>query len=205
MAERELPSNSNASRLKDMDKEKVLEAIDQGAKRRRSKLSSSLIAQDVHEVGSNVMADVFIPAVKDIIFNVIQTSVELLLFGESRGSYRSSRSRNNERTGYSRMYRREADEYERPLRRRSASLMTEDVVIDRISSRAKAEDIKDKILGIQDEYDMVQLAEVYQLCGVDWDYTDRNWGWTDLRERDVDIYPRAGSWTINLPRPIALK
>lgn len=203
MAERELPSNSHASKVRDRDDSPRREPVVQGHARKRSKIAGALIAEDANDVKSYVMADVIIPAVKDIIFNTIQSTVEMLLFGETRSAYRRSGSRNNERTGYSRMFRREERDERPPARGYRGRGMSKVEAVVKSSRDAKA--AKEEIFNIIDEYEQISVAEFFEICDMPWDYTDRDWGWTDLRDDDVSIYPWRGEWVIEMvPRPVAL-
>lgn len=200
MAERELPSNSLASKEVVQDDIPKRAPVAKGHARKRSKLVGSIIAEDAGDVRSYVMADVVLPAIKDIIFNTIQSTVEMLLFGEVRGGYRRSGSRSNERVGYSRMYRREEEPRGRSVSRGRNMSAIEACV----PTRGEAQDVKDEVLRIQDEYDMISVAEFFELCDMPAEYTDRKYGWTDLRDRDIDILPHRGEYIISLPRPIVL-
>ncbi len=199
MAEKELPSNSFASKASEAETPKR-DPIVKGHARKRSKVASALIAEDASEVKSYVMSDVVLPAIKDIIFNTIQSTVEMLLFGEARGGYRRSGSSRGDRTGYSRLYRRE-EESPRARATRGRNMSSVEAVV---PTRGDAQAVRDEVLHIQNEYDMISVAEFFELCDMPYEYTDRKYGWTDLRERDIEIYSSRGEYVINMPRPVVL-
>ena len=53
-----------------------------------------------------------------------------------------------------------------------------------------------------DQYGMVSVGDLYDLVGVTGQYTDNNYGWTDLRTASV-VRTRDG-YMIKLPRALAL-
>ena len=81
-------------------KEKIVESVingDEFVSRRRSlgrKIIDVLFNGDIQDVKSYVVNDVFIPAVKETIFEMVNKGLDMVLFG---GSSRSASKQNNQR------------------------------------------------------------------------------------------------------------
>ena len=84
-----------------------------------------------------------------------------------------------------------ADEYSR----------TDEIII---ASRGEAEEIIDKMNEIIVNYDVVSVADLYEMIGYDKKsrYTDFNYGWSDLRGAKAVRVP--DGFLLDLPRPIRL-
>ena len=66
-------------------------------------------------------------------------------------------------------------------------------------TRQEALEVLDEMEDILECDGVITVADLYQLSGLDEDYTDHDWGWTHLRSADV-IKTRDG-FMIDLPRP----
>lgn len=71
-----------------------------------------------------------------------------------------------------------------------------------------AELVRDYLLQYLYTYKQVRVADFYDACGdyaahIFQQYTDNNWGWTNLDNLTIDHYPEG--WVIRLPEPISLK
>ena len=53
-----------------------------------------------------------------------------------------------------------------------------------------------------EDYDVVTVAEFFDMAGVDGEFTDNRYGWDNLRNAKVRQVRRG--YMIELPRPIAL-
>jgi len=71
-----------------------------------------------------------------------------------------------------------------------------------IPTRVEAEQVIAGMLWSIEQYNAVTVSDFYQMCGITPDYTDDNYGWTDIRGAGV-LY-RNGRYVIDLPRPVPL-
>lgn len=169
-----------------------------------SKLRTLFSAEDAQSVGSYVMYEVMVPALKNLINDMVSNGIERALWGEI--SVRSSRResgggpKTNYRSAYqgnSRTERHTRNEPRRELSQRSRSEFDfRDIILD---SRGEAEDV---ILGLSerlDRYDMVKVADLYQMCNITPEFTDENWGWFDLE--GAKIVPDRSGYRLRMPRP----
>lgn len=55
---------------------------------------------------------------------------------------------------------------------------------------------------LAERYEVATVADLYDAAGLSSDYTDRKWGWTDLRDAQI-VRVRTG-YLIQLPPPVPL-
>ena len=163
------------------------------------KTARSFLAEDISAVKNYLVADVFIPALKDTIVDMVQNGIEMLVNGGTSGRRgRSRRRRSEDRESYTRYYDERDRERERPSARRREDLYDEDDVTFR--TKAAAHDVWDRMCEIIDQYESVSVANLYDLLGKTChNYLAASWGWDDLGSVSVSrTYD--GWYTLNLPR-----
>ena len=191
---------SNSHKSKDEEKKKVpvkkVEKITGGSIKKKSLIAEVLISEDIKNVKDYILTDVLIPAVKKAISDAVTNGIDMILYGEtssnrkgslsSKVSYRSYYDRNNDRKSY---YAKSRNEYS-----------YDDVVID---TRGEAEEVLMKMDELIDIYGMVSVADFYDLVGVSSNYTDNNYGWTNIRGATV-VRTRNNGYMIKLPKALPL-
>lgn len=210
MSERKMPSvedyPSNAIGEK-INKEEKTKPIIHGKVKKKGSIFKSVrdefISEDAPSVGEYIVHDILIPALRDLLNDILHGSVDMAFGG---GGYRSSRNRRNgSYISYNRYYddrdrrRRDRDDEKYESRRRNRDLS--DYVFE---YREDAEDVLDRMCDYLEKYGDVPVSYFYDLCGetVPGAWTSDDWGWTDLsgtRVRNV-----RGGYIIDLPkvRPI---
>lgn len=178
--------------------------IAKGHHRQRSRLRQELVTEDVRTVGSDVMSDVILPAVKDLVFDIVSESFSRVLFGRSRTP---SRSRSASYTSYQQSYPGSTP-YSRTYEpRQSATVRAyrpawEPVVV---ATRQEASLVLQSMAEIRDEYGSVSVADLYGLIGITPEYTDENRGWTNPGVFEgVHIRRTSGGYLLNLPEPVSI-
>ena len=175
--------------------------IAKGHRRQRSRLRQELVTEDVRTVGSDVMSDVILPAVKDLVFDIVSESFSRVLFGRSRTP---SRSRSTGYTSYQQSY---PGSTPYSSARQSATVRAyrpawEPVVV---ATRQEASLVLQSMAEIRDEYGSVSVADLYGLIGVTPEYTDENRGWTNPGAFEgVHIRRTSGGYLLNLPEPVSI-
>lgn len=205
----DIPGNSHKERevkaAKEVEQREPVQKIIEGkvVTKKQSwwkKASRSLVADDAQSIGDYLLTDVVVPAVKNLIRDVIVGGVDRSLYGYSRG--RSSDRRGEPRslrTRYDRMADR--DEPRRMMSRESrATHDFDDVVLD---NRAEAIDVIENLVDRVARYGAASVSDLYDLVGVTGSYADRNWGWSNLDSADVRQY--RGAWMLVLPKPDPLR
>lgn len=155
-----------------------------------SKLASTIVSDDANNVKDYIL-DVLVSATKKAIQDIVSNGIDIILYGESRGS--RTYSSNATYVSYDK-YSYKDDRY-RPSSRVSSRYSFDDIVL---SSRADAERVLDAMDNIINEYDAVSVADLCELVGVQSNYTDNKYGWTNLRNADVQRV-RDG-YILRLPR-----
>lgn len=199
----EFPSNSHKSKEK---KKEVVESkkIIKGKVSRKKetlgrRVKDEFISEDSKGVFEYLLTDVFIPAAKDTIMNLISGGIEMMLYGTDDGGYRRDRrgrDRNRTRVSYDSYYDRNDRRSERRSRRNTHRI--DDVIFD---SRAEAEDVLSTMIDYIDTYDFVTIGHFYDMVGESTTPGDFKWGWERLGDAKV-VREREG-YVISTPRPIA--
>ena len=155
------------------------------------KLADTFISEDAAKVKSYVIGDVLIPAIKKAISDIVTNGIDMILYGETGHSKRSSSSR----ISYSKYYDDRRDD-----RRSSTSSLRsrydyDDVIFE---TRDEAKEVLERMDELIDLYGVASIADFYDLAGITGNYTDNKYGWTNLASADV-VRVRDG-YTIKLPR-----
>lgn len=172
------------------------------------KIADSFLEDDTKSVGSYVLHDILIPAAKAMISDMVSGGIEMLLFGDrSRSSRKSSYGYGRGYTGYgafSRSYERDKiqDPRDRPreMSRTGRARHDFDEII--LETRGEAEEVLALLADLTIDYNQATVADLYDLVGITSDYTDRKYGWYDLKGAE----PRRvrEGYLLDLPRPVAL-
>lgn len=185
----EYKSNSHRSKEQSSDK-KVEKVISGNAKvKKRSALSD-----DIQNIKSYVVMDVLIPAAKKAISDIVTNGIDMILYPGGNG--RPKRSNANHVSYRSYYDNRDRDRrYDPETRSRRSSYSYDDIIID---TRAEAEEVLERMDELLDTYNVVSVADLYDLVGISCSYTDNKYGWTNLRNAEV-IRVRDG-YFLKLPK-----
>lgn len=167
-----------------------------------NKFAEVFISDDIHKVKDFVIMDVFIPAAKKAILDVVTNGIDMILYGESgktkkhgpaeRVAFRNYNdiSSRDSRRDYTRDYRS-------PIAR--STYQYDDVIFESMGDANVVLTGLDDILA---SYGIVRVADYYELVEVSYDHTAMNYGWSDLR--DAYIIRAKGGYIIKLPRPLPI-
>lgn len=160
-----------------------------------SKLGEVFIPEDIDNVGSYLLMDVVVPSIKrmaeDCLINLAHT-----LFGgggSKRGSTASSY------VSY-RDYGRTSTSTRGSESRSRAGYYHDDVILETYDD---AKDVLARMDELMETYGMVSVADLYDLVGKSCNYTDHNYGWTNIRNADA-VRVREG-WMLRMPKVGPLK
>ena len=183
---------SNSHKSKD---EKNIKKIVSGTAKVKKKnefqkiLRDIFVSRDATDIKEHIWFDVIVPALKKSIVDFVDaivypnnkrtSKVSYQPYYDSKSNNRSRR--NDDRAGRNSFY--------------------EEIIVD---SRGEAEEIIDKMNEIIVNYDVVSVADLYEMIGYDKKsrYTDFNYGWSDLRGAKAVRVP--DGFLLDLPRPIRL-
>lgn len=196
-------SNSHKTRelkQKETIADKKIEKVINGKARSKKKsemkkFADVFITEDVNDVKSYILMDVLVPAIKKAVSDIIVNGIDMLLYGETGYRKDSNKSRVSYRSYYDRPDRRDREE----SRRRRTSYDYDDIILD---TRGEAEEVLTKMDDLIDTYGIVSVADLYELVGIDGNYTDNKYGWTDLRNANV-VRLRDG-YMLKLPKALPI-
>lgn len=183
------------------EKKEIKKVVQGTAKIKRkgktSKFAELFLAEDASSVKSYIVSDVLIPAAKKLISDIVKDGIEMILYG---GTNRGKRM-NGYRADYV-SYNRFADRRydDRPSNSRRTAYSYDDVILE---NRGEAEEVLDQMDNIINEYGMVSVMDLYDLVGITGQYTDNNFGWTNLH--NAEPVRTGDGYLLKLPRAIPLK
>lgn len=202
MAE-EYKSNSHRSKeqahepMEDKKIEKVVTGtVKQRKKTGLSRAASTFMPGDVDSVKSYILMDVLVPSIKRVISDIVCNGINMLLGEPTRGKGGNSIGA---KVSY-RQYYRDPDErrdYAKP--RAQAQYSYDDIIFD---NRGDAEEVLYRMEELLERFEVVSVADLFDMAGISCNYTDNKYGWTDLRSAHVERV-RDG-YIINLPRATSL-
>lgn len=194
-----LPDNSHKGRTETKDEkraEKVVRGKVKTKKNELRRLTDIFISEDAANVKHYILLDVIVPSIKKTFYDIVVNSLDMSLFGGRSGkrstadkvSYRdhSSSSRRDERSYSS--------------TRTTSGYSYDDIILE---TRGEAEAVLYRMDEIMEEYDVVRVADLYDLVGVTGEHTDNKYGWTNIRNAEIERV-RDG-YRIKMPRALPIR
>lgn len=160
------------------------------------RIGNAFRGDDMQSVGSYVVGDIMVPALKTLISDMVSQGIERAMFGDS-APRRGTTGRSSSYTAYNRYSSSPARTEPRTVSPRNRASHDFSEII--LPERGDAQDVLDRLTDLVDNYGDASVAALYQLVGVTGSYTDDKWGWTDLRGATTRRI-REG-WLLELPRP----
>ena len=161
------------------------------------KLTDIFIAEDVANVKDYIIFDVVVPALKKAIYDLLVGTLNMSLYGRRGDGKRPTADKISYRD-YNGVSRR--SDLDRDRTRTNSGYSYDDIVVE---TRGEAEAVLRRMDEIMEEYDIVRVADLYDLVGVTGDYTDNNYGWTNIRNAKV-VRVRDG-YKIDMPRALPIR
>jgi hypothetical protein len=203
----EFPPNSRKVREgQQIQQTKKVERIVAGDVTRRKKpltkrFASIFFGGDARSAWDFVTWDVLIPAIRETIADVFIQGVEQTVIGGRSRGRRGGGYGSRDRGGYTNYNRfsRDPRERDRPqMSSRGRARHDFDEII--LETRHEAEDVIDQLFELVNKFNMVTVADLYDMVGISGNFVDDKWGWTDLRGAGVTRLSRGG-YLLDLPRP----
>lgn len=188
--------NSNRYKNGEVIEKKIVPVVGGAKLKKKSSLQAiyeGLITEDASKIKDYIVCDVLVPSIKKTIDSIVKGSLDMFLYGESRSS---GNSKNTSRISY-------RDYYDRDDRSNNTRRIRPDYNNIILDNRSQAERVLEEMENILDKYDVVTISDLYQLVGLPDEYTDNDYGWTNLANASVDRC-REG-YAIRLPRAIYIK
>ena len=177
-------SNSHKSKGEVKKEDKKIEKVATGKVKTKkksgaNKLSEVFVTEDISSVKDYILYEVLLPAAKKTLSEIVSNGIDMLLYGETKSKSKSRGSK----VSYSKYYDDREDDYRRSSRRRVVGYDYEDVILE---SRREAEEVLNRMEDLIDSYGVVSVADLYDLVGISGKYTDNKYGWTNLRDADIE-------------------
>lgn len=194
-----LPDNSHKSRTEAKDEkraEKVVRGKVKTKKNELRKLTDIFISEDAANVKHYILLDVIVPSIKKTFYDIVVNSLDMSLFG-GRSGKRSTADKVSYRD-YSSSSRRDERSYSST--RTTSGYSYDDIILE---TRGEAEAVLSRMDEIMEEYDVVRVADLYDLVGVTGEHTDNKYGWTNIRNAEIERV-RDG-YRIKMPRALPIR
>lgn len=154
------------------------------------KMMDNFISDDVPNIRTYICKDVVVPTIKKI----ISETVDIALFGRSRGSGRSLA----DKVSYNKYYKSDYTPVN-TVNTRTGYGYNEIV----LESRGEAERVLSQMNDLIETYDMVSVADLYDLVGITGEYTDNRYGWTNIR--NANIRRVSDGFLLEMPKALPIK
>jgi hypothetical protein len=162
---------------------------------------SSFITDDIGSIGTYVKDELLIPRIKSIIVDIITGSTERFFdVGPSRSSSTQTAYYKGATTNYNERYKKAKDE---PSVKRS-KFDLKDLIFE---NRSDAEDVKDQLEAMIEQYDTASVADLWDFVGKpeEAEFTDNNYGWTIGDIRDFKVHYTGNGYRLDLPTTRVLR
>lgn len=161
------------------------------------KFTDMFFTEDASNIGNYIIHDVLIPSVKKALYDILVGSLDMSLFGGRGGNGRRSTADKVSYRDYNSVSRRDERTYSSS--RTTSGYSYDDVIVE---TRGEAEAVLARMDEIMEEYEIVRVADLYDLVGVTGDYTDNKYGWTNIRNAEIERV-RDG-YRIKMPRALPI-
>lgn len=165
----------------------VTGAVKSKKKNEIQKFANNFISEDISNIKDFIVMDIIVPTVKKSILDI----VNMVLFGESGKTNVSTTSKPSYRAYYDKVNNRGSVN----VSRARSGYDYDDIILD---NRGEAEEVLDRMFELVREYDLVSVADLYDLVGLTGNYTDNKYGWTDLR--GARVVPVRDGYLLKFPR-----
>ena len=177
--------------------EKVVHGKVKTKKNEMRKLADVFISEDAVNVKNYILLDVIVPSVKKAIYELIVGALDMTLYG-GRGNGKRPTADKVSYRDYNGVSRRDDRSYGVP--RTASGYSYDDIVVE---TRGEAEAVLSRMDEIMEEYEIVRVADLYDLVGITGDYTDNKYGWTNIRNAKI-VRVRDG-YKIDMPRALPIR
>lgn len=193
-------SRENQKVLTSSDEKKIEKVVKSAVRTKKrsgiSKIADQFVSEDASSVKSYILTDVFIPAIKKLVYDIITDGFSMILYGSTGAGKKKTIGSN---VSYRQFYDNRDDNRRTLLS--SSRFEYDDLIFD---SRGEAEAVLSQMDVIIDSYGVVSVADLYDLADLSAPYTSNKYGWTNVSTADVTRL-RDGGYVIKLPRAMPIK
>ncbi len=159
---------------------------------------------DTKGIGAAVVSEILIPAARDMVFEAGKDAMERALFPDARGPGHR-RSRPGVPTNYRAFGGIAAkavafkEDPRTPMSRRARATHNFDEII--LASRREGESILAQMFEVVERFDVVTVADLYEMVAIEPAYTDRKYGWSGPMLSGAGVDRVKEGYLLDLPRP----
>lgn len=201
-----LPDNSHKARTEAKAKpvvdgkraEKVVRGKVRTKKNGARRFTDVFLTEDIANVKDYILYDVLAPIIKKGVYDFIVNSLDITLFGGRGQSGKRSTADKVSYRDYNGISRRDDRSYSS---RTTSGYSYDDIILE---TRGEAEAVLSRMDEIMEEYQIVRVADLYDLVGVTGEHTDNKYGWTNIRNAEIERL-RDGGYRIKMPRALPIR
>lgn len=184
---------------KALTSDKKIEKVVKGTVKTRkrngvTKLKDVFVNEDTKNVKSYIFSDVLVPAIKKLLYDIVNDGASMLLFGNTSAGRKKTIGSN---VSYRQFYDSKVED-RRPVS--SSRFDYEDLIFE---SRGEAEAALSKMDEVIDVYGTVSVADLYDMCDLTAPYTSNRYGWSNIQTAEVARL-RDGGYVLKLPRALPI-
>lgn len=200
----EYKSNSHKSKEEEKKNvsEKKLEKVISGTVKPKKKnemrrLADVFISEDIDNLKSYILLDVFIPTIKKAISDIVTNGIDMILYGESGKTKKNSSA---SKVSYQKYYDNGGVRRDYTTPKNRSSFEYDELLFE---TRGDAESVLDAMNEIIAQYEVVSVADLYDLADVCNDnYAANKYGWSDIGGcRAIRV---KDGYILKLPKPTPL-
>lgn len=165
------------------------------------RITRSMFADDISNVGDFVVTDVLVPALRNLLFDIVVQGSSRSIFGTARNARRSTIGGMGPVTSLKTAYHRVSEADPRELPREARAKHDFDLIV--LDSHAEAVDVVESLIERVDRYGSASVADLYDFVGVTGSFQDQRWGWTNLA--GADVRQVRDGFLLDLPKPTSLR
>lgn len=170
-----------------------------------SKFREVFLGMELKSASRYIAADVLLPALRNTIVEATTRGIERLIYGDQAPPRSSGRSGYTNATRYNYTqspfdrYGPRQREYINTRGRPTPTVRRggiADIILER---REDVDQVLERFSDLMDSFDVVSVADLYDLVRLPSTYVDNEWGWTDLKQ--IDVQQVREGWLLLLPNP----
>lgn len=142
-------------------------------------LTNIFISEDAGNVKSYLFMDVFVPALKKLVSDVVRDGIDMLLYGKTGGDKSRKSGTYVSYSNYSNGRRDDRRDSDSRVRTR---FDYDDLIFE---SRGEAEAVRTQMEDVIERYGLVTVADMYDMADLTAPYTASKYGWTSIRTAEV--------------------
>lgn len=164
--------------------------------KKKSRFVNALISDEAKNVTSHSFAEVFIPALKKMIVDIVTDGVSMIFYGE-----KTRRTSGVDRVSYQRFSDPRGASRPSPFTSASSAYDYDKITLE---TRTEAEAVLASLDDLITTYGHASVADLYDLVGVTHNFTDNNYGWYNIAEARVSP-AIGGGYCLRLPRVVPIE